>query len=72
MVWGILAAMEGLDYLRVELVINPVDALHWTMAEEQILKPLRKVTRPRSFELILPFPRNPNINELPHAVVYRK
>jgi hypothetical protein len=71
--WAILAAMEGLEYLRVELVvINPADHIQWTTTEKQLLMPVRQVTRPKCIELILPFPGNPNLEESANIIIYRE
>lgn len=56
-IWDGLEAMEGLEWLRVELRLAvPPDAPEWTGLEWTLWEAIRKVTRPSHFKLILPFP----------------
>jgi hypothetical protein len=69
--WENLAAMEGLEYLRVALIIPPMDAIYWIDQEQQLLKCVKRVTAPLRFELTLPFPASPKSEQLPNAIIHR-
>jgi hypothetical protein len=56
--WSIIASMSGLRDLYVVLLDpSPQDMWerNWVELEEQLLRPVRDVTRPDCFELMLPF-----------------
>ncbi|KAL8930404.1 MAG: hypothetical protein Q9208_000587 [Pyrenodesmia sp. 3 TL-2023] len=56
-IWDALAAMEGLQWLRVELRLSrPLQAPEWTEREWTLWEAIKNVTRPSHFELVLPFP----------------
>ncbi|KAF1918430.1 hypothetical protein BDU57DRAFT_556010 [Ampelomyces quisqualis] len=56
--WSVLAGMVGLRQLHV-VVIDPspggIWESRWLAQEEKLLGPVRQVTRPERFELVLPF-----------------
>lgn len=58
-IWTNLSLLKGLRYLRVELDIMPVQARYWAQLEDEVWEPIKKVTIPQVFELVLPFPENP-------------
>ena len=63
-VWVALAAMEGLEWLRVELYLaNPFEGVIWTENEWCLWPEVRRVTRPSHWELILPFAANAETRE---------
>jgi len=71
-VWKALAAMEGLEWLRVELrLVQPLDASIWTDLEWTLWEGIKKVTSPSHFELILPFPAAASTREetLPCTII---
>lgn len=73
-VWDALAAMEGLKWLRVELVFVWLQQVsEWTERESTLWEGIRKVTRPEHFELILPFPAAASTREatLPCTIIRR-
>lgn len=73
-IWNVLAAMEGLKWLRVELELaQPHQAPEWTEIEWTLWEGIKKVTRPSHFELILPFPAATSTREeaLPCTVIRR-
>lgn len=50
--------MVGLRDLRVVLLDKSIDgiwAAQWLTLEEVLLRPLRELTRPRVFEVVLPY-----------------
>lgn len=53
--WKSIASMEGLHQLRVELDIQRDWCDLWAMREMELLEPLKMITRPAVFELVLPF-----------------
>ena len=56
--WAILASMGGLRDLHVVLIDpSPQDMweTNWLEMEDQLLEPVRKVTVPPWFELVLPY-----------------
>ena len=56
--WSIIAGMTGLRDLYVVLIDpSPQDMWerNWLELEEQLLAPVKEVTRPKWFELLLPF-----------------
>lgn len=56
--WEILAGMEGLKDLRVVLLDPSRDGIwegHWLELEHLLLEPVKKVVRPRCFEIMLPY-----------------
>ena len=71
-IWKALAAMEGLQWLRVELkFFNPWETEAWTDLEWSLWEGVKKVTRPPHFELILPFPAAASTQEetLPCTII---
>ena len=56
-VWSVLATMNGLHYLRVNLAITE-PGQEFAPFDPEILEPLRAVTRPKKFEVRLPFPES--------------
>lgn len=73
-IWDALAAMKGLQWLRVELRLSrPLQAPEWTEREWTLWEGIKKVTRPSHFELILPFPAAASTREetLPCTVIRR-
>lgn len=74
-IWPALAAMEGLQWLTVELTLarTVVDTTYFTELESTMWEPVKKVTRPSHFELILPFPAAPSTREetLPCTIIRR-
>lgn len=73
-IWEALAAMEGLEWLRVEVrITEPHRALEWTEREWTFWEMIKKVTRPSHFELILPFPAAASTREetLPCTIIRR-
>lgn len=75
-IWKSLSAMEGLEWLRIELKISaaPWEAAEWTKLEWTLWDDVKKVTRPSFFELILPFPAAASTQEeiLPCTVIRRE
>ncbi|PON19213.1 hypothetical protein C2W62_03910 [Candidatus Entotheonella serta] len=74
--WEALAAMEGLEWLRVEVEIKmfyPREAEEYTEREYTLWELIKKVTRPSHFELILPFPAAESTREetLPCTIIRR-
>lgn len=56
--WAILASLQGLHDLRVMLVDQSRDGIwegHWLELEDVLLEPVKQVTRPRWFEIRLPY-----------------
>ncbi|KAF2126955.1 hypothetical protein P153DRAFT_296995 [Dothidotthia symphoricarpi CBS 119687] len=56
--WAIIASMQGLRDLYVVVVDpSPQDMWEssWVELEEQLLQPVRSVTKPKCFELMLPY-----------------
>lgn len=71
-IWKALAAMKGLEWLRVELrFFNPWETEAWTDLEWSLWDGVKKVTRPPHFELILPFPAAASTQEetLPCTII---
>ena len=56
LVWDTIASMEGLRELYVQLITPYGNENLWADIEAGILEPVKAVTRPKVFELILPFP----------------
>ena len=71
--WKALAAMEGLEWLSVELRIVAAawEAEEWTKREWTLWEGVKAVTRSSHFELILPFPAAASTREetLPCTVI---
>ena len=57
-VCSILATMEGLRDLCIELAMTEVWKFYPLIFGARVLKPLQAVARPRSFELRMPFPES--------------
>jgi hypothetical protein len=58
--WSIVAGMAGLRELFVVVVDpspNRVWERHWKELEEELLAPVKQVTGPRRFEMVLPYGR---------------
>lgn len=56
--WDIFASMQSLRDLRVVLIDPSRDSIwegHWLEIEDVLLEPVKKVTGPRRFELMLPY-----------------
>jgi hypothetical protein len=56
--WGIIAGLQGLKNLYVAVVDPRIHNMwqgSWLEFEELLLKPVKEVVRPRTFELMLPF-----------------
>jgi hypothetical protein len=56
--WSIIASMSGLRDLYVAIVDPSPQGMwerNWVELEEQLLRPVKEVTRPTQFELMLPF-----------------
>lgn len=56
--WAIIASMTGLRDLYIVLIDPSPQGMwerNWLSLEEQLLKPVKDVVRPRWFELVLPF-----------------
>jgi hypothetical protein len=56
--WAIIASMTGLRDLYVVLSDPSPQEMwerSWVQCEEQLLKPVKEVTQPECFELVLPF-----------------
>ena len=73
-IWKALAAMEGLEWLRVELqTTRPWNNWRWTELEWTLWDDVKQVTRPTHFELILPFPAATSTREetLPCTIIRR-
>lgn len=71
-VWEALAAMKGLEWLRVELrITQSLWVSEWTRLECTFWELIKKVTRPTHFELILPFPAAASTREeiLPCTII---
>ncbi|KAL2202649.1 hypothetical protein CC79DRAFT_1164578 [Sarocladium strictum] len=70
LLWETLAAMDNLRWLRFELLLynyeQTVDT--WTAKLDRLLMPVKLVTRPAHFELILPFGIGKWAQELPCQV----
>lgn len=63
-IWRNLASMEGLRELRAELDITWGWQNVWTLQEITILEHIKEVTKPKVFELVLPFPSNAEASAL--------
>lgn len=75
-VWKALAALDGLEWLWCEMSLGfnyPVFVAEWRGLEASILAPVRTVTRPTRFELILPFPADTatEVDTLPCTITRR-
>ncbi len=57
-IWRNLASMRGLSDLVVGIHIPFIWQTQWTQREVAILAPVKAVTRPACFEMILNFPSN--------------
>ena len=58
--------------MRVELDIMPIQARYWAQLEDEVWEPIKKVTIPQVFELVLSFPENPGgkvAKELPCRII---
>ena len=67
--WKNLAAMEGVRELRVRITVPPDERQCWLEEEMSLLEPIKEVTKPTKFVLILPY-ADPSedesaLNELP-------
>jgi len=58
-IWGNIAALEGLTHLWVGLSVSDSHFAQWTLHEDDILLPVKRVTRPQNFVLETPFAPNP-------------
>ena len=63
-VWEILGGMEGLRELRVRIWNGPAMS---RLVERQVFEPLKKVTKPKVFELELPWAAVDKAHELAHV-----
>ncbi|KAL2202608.1 hypothetical protein CC79DRAFT_1400916 [Sarocladium strictum] len=71
-VWDAFAAMEGPQWLRVEVELaRPYQAPEWKEIEGGLWQGIRKVTRPSYFELVLPWPAAASTDEstLPCTII---
>ena len=72
-VCSVLATMEGLRDLLVELAMTEVWKFYALMFGARVLKPLQAVARPKDFELRTPFPESfsaVDIAEMPFRVKF--
>jgi hypothetical protein len=71
LIWETLAAMDNLQWLRFEVMLlaHDVYVRWWTANLERVLRPVKMVTKPAHFELILPFDVGDWAQELPCQVI---
>lgn len=69
--WESLATLQGLKWLRVEMMIPHKYPFveHWTDDLDLVLEPVKMVTRPDYFELLVPFDIGERGGGLPCKVV---
>ena len=60
--WKNLAAMEGVRELRVRIIVPPKERACWLEEQMSLLEPIKEVTKPTKFVLILPY-ADPSENE---------
>lgn len=70
-IWHNIASLKGLQHLRVELEISRLWAPDWTQLERMVLEPVKDVTAPKDFVLVLPFAGGKDLEEeeLPCRIV---
>ncbi|KAL2054458.1 hypothetical protein ABVK25_005206 [Lepraria finkii] len=54
-VWQNLASMQGLEHLWIELDIDKTWKHEWMEQQSTVFEPVKAVTRPKYFKLIIPF-----------------
>ena len=68
-IWHVFASMQGLRKLRVELEISPLWQAQWAECESTVFEPVKAVTTPCLFDLVLPFRGSTNrLPDLPCTI----
>jgi hypothetical protein len=66
--WDVITFFTGLKRLRVEIKVSSVWRYDWILQEARLLEVLQGVTQPEVFELVLPWPAENQLPELPCVI----